>query len=263
METSMRWRVAPTLASVLLLASMAHAASINYGNFGPVPPGIAYLNVTESSTTDAVPLYGPPTLFPIGLDFNPTMGSSSTGGSSDITEAQLNFTISGNTNGIDLVEIANVSLFEAGDYTLVGAGGAATSVFAGAIMRITVTEINGLPVAPINFSPLNGTITDSLPPPGVVVPWSLGLGLNFDIATALVNLGFGVNDGATRVDVVINNTLASSSEVGTSASIAKKEFQINTTPGFVLVIPEPTSLGFAGALLAAICVRARRSGHTL
>lgn len=252
METSMRWRAGTTLVSILCFASMARAASINYGNFGPVPPGIGFLQVIESSSTDAVPLYGPPSPFPIGLDFNPIgFGSNSSGGSADITEGQLNFTVSGNVNGVNLVEISFINLFESGDYTLAGAGTAATSVFAGAIMRATVTEVNGLAVAPINLVPVNASVGFSLPPPIVAAPWSLGLGLNVQ----------GQVPGATKVEIVINNTLTSSSESTTASSIAKKDFQIEVTPGFVIVIPEPGSIALAGAVLCGLCVRSRRSGQ--
>ena len=48
----------------LLLSSLgpspAAAASINYGTIGLIPPGVMFINVTESSGTDAVPLYNPP-----------------------------------------------------------------------------------------------------------------------------------------------------------------------------------------------------------
>src|SRR4051812_344278 len=78
-----------------IFAATSHAGSISYGNFGPVPPGVVFTNVTESSATDSVPLYGPPMPFATGLDFNPIgFASSATAGSSDITDGQLNFGIS-------------------------------------------------------------------------------------------------------------------------------------------------------------------------
>src|SRR5438270_709188 len=81
-------------AAVLAAGPAAHAATINYGDF-PVPPaGITFQQVTESSGTDPVPLYGPPTPFVVGLDFDPTsFVSSSTNGAADITDGQLNFGI--------------------------------------------------------------------------------------------------------------------------------------------------------------------------
>src|ERR1051325_10776345 len=123
-----------------IFSATSQAASINYGNFGPIPPGVAFLSVTESSGTDSVPLYGPPTPFSVGLDFDPIgfTATSSGGGSPDITDGQMNFTLMGNP----FTGIGTISLFEAGDHTLAGVGTAATSTFAGAILRATITQIN-------------------------------------------------------------------------------------------------------------------------
>src|SRR5215218_9780408 len=100
--------------ALALVSGSTQAATINYGNFGPVPPGVSFLAVTESSATDGVPLYGPPTPFSIGLDFKPaTFVSSSSGGSNDITDGQLNFTLQSGPLGL-----TNLSLSEAGDYSL-------------------------------------------------------------------------------------------------------------------------------------------------
>ena len=109
-----------------------------------------FQNVSESSGTDAVPMYGPPEPYNIGMDFDPAnFTSSSSGGSADTTDGQLNFTIMGLVNANGYVGITHFNVFEAGDYTLFGAGGAGTGVAAGAIARATITQINGLPVAPI------------------------------------------------------------------------------------------------------------------
>lgn len=257
MGTGMRTRASATLVAIAGLVSFARGAVINYGNFGPIASGITFQQVTESSTTDAVPLYGPPSPFPIGLDFNPIgFGSSASGGISDITEGQLNFTVSGNSTGNTLVEITSLKLFESGDYTLTGAGTGATAVSAGAILRATITEINGSPVAPLNIGPFISTFSDSLPGAVTVAPWQFTLFV--DVDAALIGLGYTANDGATKVEVVINNTLTSSSEAGTAASIAKKDFQITAAQGFVLVIPEPAMLSLAGVAAMALMGRVRR-----
>src|SRR5262245_38339561 len=81
--------VAFGLVVVALLSRLASGATINYGNFGPVPPGVTFLSVEESSGTDPVPLYGPPTPFATGLDFNPTnYVATSSGGGADLTDGQ-------------------------------------------------------------------------------------------------------------------------------------------------------------------------------
>jgi hypothetical protein len=242
-----------SLAVVGLLAGDSVGASINYGNFGPIPPGVSFLGVEESSGTDAVPLYGPPTPFPVGLDFNPaSFVASSAGGGADITDGQLNFTVRSPFG------IASLGLLERGDYTLAGVGTPTTQVTAGAIFLASVTEINGAAVAPINLAPVNGSVGFNLAAnPGVVQPWSLGLSL--DVAGQL-----GPGQYATKVKVVVNNQLLAISEPSSVAFIAKKDFTITVTPGDRKPpegeIPEPASvvLVLCCASLVLVARRHRR-----
>lgn len=231
------------MLAALISGNTIEAASINYGTFNVPSAGIMFQNVTESSGTDAVPLYGPPDPFVVGLDFDPAnFVSTSSGGSADITDGQLNFTIMGLVNANGAVGVSTIGLSEAGDYTLAGAGGPATSVTAGAIIRATVTQINGLAIAPINLIPVNASFSDSLPGAVVVAPWSLGATLN--VAAQLINLGFGPDDVATKVEIAINNALVSTSEASSVSFIAKKDFRIDLTPDVVgdPFIPEPSTL---------------------
>ena len=214
--------VAFGFTAVALLTPIASGATISYGDFGPVPPGVSFLDVEESSGTDPVPLYGSPTPFATGLDFNPAnFTASSSGGGADLTDGQLNFTVMSNQ------AISNLNLFERGDFTLAGAGTAVTEVEAGAIILATVTAINGVNVAPINLVPVNASVGFNLAAnPGLVQPWSLGLGLN--VAAQV--------PGATKIDVVVNNAMVAVSEPSSVAFIAKKDFTIR-----VEVVPEPTT----------------------
>jgi hypothetical protein len=246
-------RVCRTLTVAVLLglcAPAGNAASINYGDFGPVPPGVIFQQVTESSGTDAVPLYGPPTLFSVGLDFNPmSFVAFGTGGSGDITDGQLNFNIASNP----FVGINTVSLFESGDYTLAGTGTAATQDFAGAIMRITVTQIDGVNVAPISLAPVNASVGFNLiANSGIVQPWSLGLTLNVSAQLAGMGMQFAV--GATAVQVSIDNQLVALSEANSAASIQKKDFVITVGTN---VVPEPASaaLFFSAGLAGLFLLR--------
>jgi hypothetical protein len=225
--------------AALLFNATARGATINYGDFNL--PGVMFQQVTESSGTDPVPLYGPPSPFIIGLDFDPmNFTSSSTGGLADITDGQLNFTVMSLPGG---PPIPAINLFEAGDYSLAGGGGnAATSVFAGAIIRATVTQVNGLPVAPIALPPVNASFSNGLPPTQIAAPWSLGL-----------NLPLPPN--ATKVEVVINNSLVTTSQPSTLAFIAKKDFRID-----IPNIPEPSTLLISAiASIGAFAFRRSRS----
>jgi hypothetical protein len=226
------------LALIGLFCASVQAASINYGNFGPVG-GVSFLQVTESSGTDPVPIYGAPSPFSVGLDFNPTsFTASAIGGGADLTDGQLNFTIS--SGGA----ITNLSLSERGDYTLAGAGTAATNVSAGAVVLASVTAINGIAVAPIPLAPVNASVGFNLAAnPGLVQPWSLGLGVNVAAQVA----------GATRIDVAINNALIAVAEPAGIAFIAKKDFVIG-----VGVVPEPSTVALAGLALCGLGFAGRK-----
>lgn len=222
--------------AALALSASANAASINYGNFGPNGAGVTFLGVTESSGTDPVPLFGAPTLTLAGLDFDPTsFVAAASGGSADTTDGQLNFTVK-NPAGL-----SSISLAESGDYSLVGTGTAATKDFAGAIMQISVTEVNGVPVVPFNLPPVNASVGfNLLANPGVVQPWSLGVTATIPTATKI-----------TGIKVTIDNQLIALSETGSVAFIAKKDFTITTGN-----TPEPATLA-AGAL-SMVFLRRRR-----
>ena len=221
------WWALLVLAMALGASQRSFAASISYGDFGPIPPGITIGNVTESSGTDAVPLYGAPATVPGGLDFDPaSFVATASGGAQDITDGQLNLTLTASSQ----VSITSISLAELGDYTLVGAGTTATQAIAGAILRVIVTQIDGADVAPIILSAASASVAfDLVANPGVVQPWSLS-------TTQAIPVELG---HVTQVEVVIDNQLLALSETGSVSFISKKDFglQIGT-----LVVPEPSAL---------------------
>lgn len=239
------------LAFMAVLSPVAQAASISYGNFGPVAPGISFLDVVESSGTDPVPLYGAPTTFVTGLDFNPTsFVAYATSGGADITDGQMNFTVAGNPT----VAIKSIGLTEGGDYTLVGTGTAASQVVAGAIFIVKVTEIDGVAVAPIDLTPVNASVAyDLVANPGIVQPWSLGVSIDVESQLTALNVPFTL--GATKAEVVLNNSLVAISEPGSVAFIAKKDFVISVVPE---VVPEPATIGMAGLALCGVGLAGRR-----
>jgi hypothetical protein len=250
LKASTSLSVGLALVLVLTASSLCTAATINYGNFGPVD-GVMFNDVEESSGTDPVPLFGPPDTFSIGLDFDPQgFVSTASGGDEDITDGQVNFTLMGN----NAVGIDTIRLTEAGDYSLTGVGTSATQALAGAILRATVTQIDGINVAPIDLTPVNASVGFNLNAnPGIVQPWSLGLSMNVD--AQLTALGRTFRIGATKIEVAINNQLQTLSQVDSQAFIAKKEFRIGIDRNF---IPEPSTFALLGIALCGCGLFAQR-----
>jgi hypothetical protein len=224
----------------LFCCAVASAATISYGDFN-APPSTMFLDVEE--TAPVVPLYGPPTPFETGLDFDPKgFVAVAAGGSTQITDGQLNFTVM--SPGLN-----SLSVFEAGDYTLVGAGGPPTFVTAAASIFARVIEVNGGTPVSILLPQVNSSVTHSLPgDAGALRPWSLGTSI--DIAGQLA-----AGQVATKVEIVIDNQLIAASQPGSAAFIAKKEFIITTD-----LIPEPATFAMGAMALCGIAVGMRRRG---
>jgi hypothetical protein len=188
----------------------------------------------------------------VGLDFDPkSFVASGTGGAADITDGQLNFTVMGSVGpGGTGVGINDISLMEKGDYTLVGTGTPATQSLAGAIVSGKITEVDGVPLmSPLPFSSNASVGFNLIANPGIVQPWSLGLG--YPVAAALTANDIPFTIGATKVEITINNSLVAISEAASVAFIAKKDFVIGIIPK-PHGAPEPSSLVLAS--LAAVAV---------
>lgn len=236
--------------------AQADAAAILYGNFNAPNGTVTFQAVTESSGTDAVPLYGPPTPFNVGLDFDPmSFVSAATGGSADVTDGQLNTTLQGNgPSPSTYTSIDSIDFSEAGDFTLVGTGTATTSVSAGIIARIKITQVDGVNlVTPVTATVNASFATNLVASPGTSQPWTLGSSIDVDAVLTANNISYV--KGATKVEVVTNDTLTSISEQSTVAFIAKKDFVITlgTTP-----VPEPTTAALLVLTIGGFSMRRRR-----
>lgn len=255
-------RVFAALIVVFLVSGAARAAVTPYADSPVIPPGITFTNVFESSVTDPLPLFGPPTYFSTGADFDPatfaSFSASTSGGGGDITDGQLNFTVEGVVNDTGTVGIDQIQLFESGDYSLFGTGTTATQASAAVSMHVAVTEIDGVAVSPIFLSPSNASTSFNLVAnPGLLQPWSLGSTVDIDAALTAAGENFLV--GATKIEVVIDDQLVALSEPSSVSFIAKKNFTIIVVTDVEGVIPEPAAMSLLVLGAAGTLMRRRRN----
>lgn len=237
----------------LLLASAAGAVPINYGDFTGAT--VKYVDVTEDSGTDPTPLYGSPSVAGDALNFDPvSFNSSSTGaGGVDITDGTLTFMIEALSGSV--IDMVNFS--EAGDFTLVGLGGAGTFASVSAFFFVDIVEVDGVSITPIQivtsmtFTPSDGDWDLLNDGPGPLVNGTWSGSVDVDVKQALLDAGVSFTNGATKVSVALDNTLTTLSEAGTSAFIAKKDFKGLS----VTAMPEPTT---AALLLFGVFAALRR-----
>ncbi len=247
-----RWVFCLCAAMLAFNTTSSLAVPINYGDFGPDPPGVTmYLAVTESSATDPVPpgRYGPPDLIGNVLDFDPTeFVAFATASNLDITDVQLNFTVM----TLPGTAVQSLSISEEGDYTLFGSGTGVTQVAAGLAIQVDILEVDGVLLpGPLSVSASDSLSFDLINDPGVVEPWSNGLTIDLLAALNLAEIPFEL--GVTKAKVVIDDQLLAISEPNSIAFIAKKDFTID-----VEAVPEPTSLAMMMIAIAAYGVAFRR-----
>ena len=191
-------------------------------------------------------LFGAPAVSGDLLDFDPIGFVASSSGAAVITDGQLNFMVMSKANSTPIDKLV---FNESGDFTLAGLGAALAKATVGMAVKINVLEVNG--VADFNAGPLlsmiftpNANGEFELPADaGTAVPWTGHL--TYDVSA--------IKKGATKVEVVLDNTLTAAAANGGSARIAKKDFS-----GLTVTTPEPSSASLLVLLTLAGSGLARR-----
>lgn len=248
-------RIALAGLAVIAVASSSALAQVNHGNF--TSPNYMFLNVTESSGTDPVPLFGAPVntaglLASNALTFSPSnfqSAASSGTFATDTTDGQLNFTVMALPGSF----ITDFIFNERGDYTLNGLPSAFAQATVGCSINIRVVEVNGAAITPVasqfNLVFNNGGIY-TFPPVATAAGWT-GSGA-FSVSGFLASLG--ITGNATKIEVALDNTLTTTVGGGASALIRKKQAE-----GVIIdIIPAPSSAALLG-LGGLVAARRRRA----
>jgi hypothetical protein len=245
-----------TSAAVLLGGSVcASAASLAHPGPIVVQDGV-YDNIVETSITDPLPMYGPPSAglgnvmtFPM-----PSFVASASDNTSDLTAGALEFTFDADPG----LFIGTLSVFESGAYDIVGGNGGAGGGSVSAAGALTVRYFDDLTQQFITLAdPIHMVISPGgIHNPALSFPVN-GSGSGSWLGAALINFAdLGIK--TTSVIVAMDNTLIASAAVGGTATISKDELTINTT-----FIPEPASLVLMGLGLVMVLKRDSHDGSPL
>ncbi len=206
---------------------------------------------TEGPGTDAIELFGAPvSVTNNAISFSPQnfearSDLANTGAS--IVDGQLTFMVVAKPGAV----IDNFKFTEAGDTTLAGlpsADFAVTTVTAS--LFVNIVEIDGVGVAPIlltdsmAFTPSDGDYV--LTQDGSLITYTYNAiwsgSSTFDINQKLIDEGVSFINGATKINVTLDNTLTASSENGSSAFIKKKDAGgVTIVTNVPDLVPEPTT----------------------
>jgi hypothetical protein len=201
-----------------------------------------------------LPLFGQPAAAGDSLDFNPTgdFSALSTNSGADLTDGKLSLMVSAK-NGYAL---SSLSFLEHGLASLFKPLDNSDDPFANVIglVDIDIVEVDGqsigqlnLPGASMVYTPSNGDYQHSIDAVNPSFSTSWAGQLDVDLAAALLAGNIPFQFGATKVNITLDNTLmASTGQVGSSAFIDKKDFDIIAE---TVAVPEPTS-----ALLALVAL---------
>lgn len=245
------------VGSAILIGGVVGSVSAAIIDYTPPPlvgTNVTYTSVSESSNTDALPLFGTPTVSGNNLVFNNlnfNANSINGGPPIDFTDGQINFTIQANAGTF----LNQIRLSEFGDYNVSATPGSGSNNFVKVFpqaLQITVLDVNGTTLgvplvdntsAVMTFSPSGGDYQTNVDP--ATGSWQ-------GLAIANLSALFGSNQ-ITRISVSFDNQLLAQSQQGGIASISKKGVIVSPN------VPEPMMAGVVSLLAALGFARVRRS----
>jgi MYXO-CTERM domain-containing protein len=249
-----------TLAIAVTVTSLAGSAQaalpIVYGDRAGTTAW--FRGIQESSNTDfnpitnvSNPLWGSPTVVGDAITFTSMAfgANANTANPIDLTDGTLSMVLEARPG----FTLNRFTVNERGDYTLAGPGGPNTRVSVALRMFISILDINGMPAAggPLAIPSIPGTFNNNgnfnlASNPGLTVDWNGTATIDLDAYLASI----GRTGNATRISLILDNTLFAQAEAGSVAFIKKKEFQ-----GFTVTVPTP---GAAALLVLGGLAAARR-----
>ncbi|GAB4187243.1 MAG: hypothetical protein Kow00105_01860 [Phycisphaeraceae bacterium] len=188
-------------------------------------------DLTESSVTDPVPLYGDPFVAGNSMSFSTgPFAAAQAGVGSDITSGQLSFVVQADPG----LFIESIHLDEIGDFLMLGS---TAEVTAGGTLVATILDpfVGGFVSDPIDITP-NVPLT--------------GTGSGLWSGEAWLDLS---NYQATRIRVDLDNILIASSDAPSHAAFIDKK-ALNVSIAFTQ-IPEPAAIALMSMGLAVLIRR--------
>ncbi len=235
--------------AAMFFAADAQAASMNYGDL--MADNVWFRQVEEQNGEPNL-LYSAPSTAGDSLEFDPVnfLAQTPDGGGATIVDSQMSMTIE--VKDKVNTSITDLSISEAGDFTLIGIPNVEGKVAVGAAFFWTVTEINGVAVTGpsgdrnMMFTSGSGDNGGEFALPddaGVAQIWTGSVLL--DLAGEV-----GADERITAVRLTFDNTLSATAAAGAAAFIKKKSIGgVVVTP---VVIPEPSAILLVLMGIAAI-----------
>ena len=253
------WNLSRFLVALMVIIGVSQVAQATTDHDDVMGDTVWFTNISENTKTagDPEPLYGQPVALGDALDFGVNQfdfSAESNDAMVDTTDGALSLMIQSK----DAYSLESITFDESGFVSLFTLDGDPFAAVSG-LIEITINEIDGMPVSPINlpgiipnFQPSAGDFQHSVDASTPFFTSNWFASTTIDLDEILVERQISFDFGVTKVSIDLDNfLLAAAGGVGSSAFIDKKSFSIDveTEP-----IPEPSTLLLAAFGLVAIAM---------